>query len=339
MPLLSRVDGGASLRAGLGNEFSGQIVDNISEFEYIPASGGRLRSGTLTFMIPRFSLRRPTTLDAAFDAFSSADGDASYYAGGTELLQVMKMGLAQFDTLIDLKGVDELRGIRVGDDGTIRIGAACTHREIERSAEVLDHLPALVGLEQHVANTRVRNTGTIGGNLAFAEPHSDPATFLLACSATIELAGPGGQRETGIPDFVVGPLTTDRAPEEVVVAIQIPPRQRGEGRGYAKIAFFERPAASVAVRLRVEDGAIASAVVAIGSMTELPMLAETAATALIGGPAEADALAAHLRDLDVFGDVEIVDDLNGSVDYKRHLAGVLLARAARAALDEAVSDV
>ena len=135
-------------------------------------------------MVPRFSLVRPARLPDALAAFAAADGDAAYYAGGTELLQVMKMGFAQFGTLIDLKGLAELRGIEERPDGSLRIGAGVTHREIERSPVVGQRLPGLARLEQHVANVRVRNAGTIGGNLAFAEPHSDPATFLLACDAT-----------------------------------------------------------------------------------------------------------------------------------------------------------
>ena len=96
-----------------------------------------------------------------------------------------------------------------------------------------------------MANVRVRNTGTLGGNLAFAEPHSDPATFLLACGASLELASPSGTRHVPIPEFIIGPLTTAREPDEVLVAIHVPPAAVSEGRGYAKIAFFERPAASV----------------------------------------------------------------------------------------------
>jgi carbon-monoxide dehydrogenase medium subunit len=290
-------------------------------------------------MIPRFSLSRPTTLDEAFEAFSSVEGDASYYAGGTELLQVMKMGFAQFDMLIDLKPVEQLRGIGVGEDGRLRIGAASTHREIERSDVVRRHLPALVALEHHVANVRVRNTGTIGGNLAFAEPHSDPATFLLACDASLELASPSGTRRVPIPEFIIGPLTTAREPDEVLVAIHVPAAAPSEGRGYAKIAFFERPAASVGVRLSVDGDTIASAVVTIGSMTEVPELAEQTAAALAGAPAESSRLAEHLSRADLFREADIVDDLNGSADYKRHLAGVLLQRAVADALDEATARV
>ncbi|MFL5756400.1 MAG: FAD binding domain-containing protein [Chloroflexota bacterium] len=291
-------------------------------------------------MIPRFSLARPMTLDGAFAAFAAADGDAAYLAGGTEHLQVMKMGLAGFGTLVDLKRIEELKGIGI-EDGNVRIGAATTHREIERSDVIGRAVPALVALEGNVANVRVRNQGTIGGNLAFAEPHSDPATFLLACDATVELAAPTGRRTLAVGEFAIGPLATSREPDEIITSIRIPRRRQGEGRGYAKIAFFERPAASVAARVRVEANRIAEATVAVGSLVETPTLVPDAARALVGVPAEegdGDVDRAVATATDAFSTLDAFPDLNGSVDYKLHLAGLLLRRAVRSAIREATTD-
>ena len=289
-------------------------------------------------MIPRFSLVRPATLAEAFMAFDAAGGDAAWLAGGTELLQVMKMGFAQIGTLIDIKRIEDLHGITIEGDGRLRIGAGTTHREVERSPVVRAHRPALARLETGVANVRVRNTGTIGGNLAFAEPHSDPATFLLACGATVELAGPNGTRELPIDGFVLGPLDTARDPDEIILAIRVPPARPGTGRAYRKIAFFERPAASVGIELVVEDRAIGSAVVAVGSLTEVPTLVQEASSALIGAAATDDGLAGVLRAATAtFADLHVSPDLNGSAEYKRHLAGVLLAQAAADALAEALA--
>jgi carbon-monoxide dehydrogenase medium subunit len=287
-------------------------------------------------MIPRFSLARPRTLAEAFEAFSAAEGEGAYIAGGTELLQVMKMGFAQFRTLIDLKAIDELHGIEVSG-GSLRIGAATTHRSVERSTDVMSAFPGLVELERQVANVRVRSTGTLGGNLAFAEPHSDPATLLLASDARVELSSPTGDRALSLSEFIVGPLTTSRDPEEILTGIRIPAARDGEGRAYGKFAFFERPAASVAVRLTVRDGAIDEATVAVGSLTEVPEIVEAAGAALIGASTRAPG------DLDravnaaaaAFGSLDAIEDLNGSADYKRHLAGVLLASTTRAAVQEA----
>lgn len=289
-------------------------------------------------MIPRFHLERPSDLDAALASYASSRGDTAYVAGGTELLQVMKMGLAEFETLIDLKGVRELGGIGLESDGTLRIGATVTHREIERSAIVADALPVLVKLEAGLANLRVRNCGTLGGNIAFAEPHSDPATLLLVCDARVELASLRGRRQIPIADFTLGPLFTARDEDEVLVAIRIPHRGHGVGIAYAKFKFFERPAVSVAVRLRVEDGRVGAADVAVGSATEVPGMVPAAAAPLVGvSPAEIDeALARSVVAMDA---LDAVDDHNGSADYKRHLAAVLLRRVTHAALDEAIARV
>jgi carbon-monoxide dehydrogenase medium subunit len=289
-------------------------------------------------VIPRFALARPTTLPDAFAAYAAAGGDAAYIAGGTELLQVMKMGFAQFGTLIDIKGIAELGGIDTLPDGRLRVGATSTHRTVERSPVVRAHSPALAWLEGRLANVRVRNTGTIGGNLAFAEPHSDPATFLLACGATVELAGPNGSRELGIGEFVLGPLFTAREPEEIVVAIHVPAAAAASGRAYEKIAFFERPAASVGIALTVVNGVIGAATVTVGSMTEVPAVVAAAGAAFEGAEARDESLDGPIRQAaEAFGDIDVVADLNGSADYKRHLAGVLLGRAARGALREALA--
>jgi carbon-monoxide dehydrogenase medium subunit len=289
-------------------------------------------------VIPRFALARPRSLAEAFDAFDATGGDAAWLAGGTELLQVMKMGLAQFGTLIDVKAIADLRGLDRTADGPVRIGALTTHRELERSQLIAEELPGLAALEARVANVRVRNTGTIGGNLAFAEPHSDPATFFLACDARVRLVSARGEREMGVGEFVQGALFTARDPDELLVDITVPARTPASGRAYEKIAFFERPAASVAVRLSVVDGAIGEASVAVGSLTEVPTLVPDASAAFLGTQAVPEALAGPVTaSVDAFGGLDVIADLNGSADYKRHLAGILLGRAAHGALLEATA--
>ena len=289
-------------------------------------------------MIPRFRHVRPVDLDSALEAYAAADGEGTYYAGGTELLQVMKAGFAAFGVLIDVKQIPELRTISIANDGWLRIGAAMTHREIERSAVVAEHVPALTRLISGVANVRVRNAGTLGGNLAFAEPHSDPAAFLLACEAQVELAGPEGRRRLGIDEFVIGPLFTARDPEEVVVAIHVPPAVRGTGRSYQKIAFFERPTASVGLRFVVDGDRIEEARVTLGSLTDVPILVDDVGAAFQGIEARAEAVGDAAQQAAVgLERVDVVADHNGSADFKRHLAAGLLEHAAKTALDEALA--
>jgi carbon-monoxide dehydrogenase medium subunit len=284
-------------------------------------------------VIPRFALARPASVSEAIAAFAAAGDDAAWYAGGTELLQVMKMGLARFGTLIDLKGLPELRGISVDAEGALVIGAATTHRDIERSPIVRRELPALVDLEAHVANVRVRNQGTIGGNLCFSEPHSDPAPFLMACGARLRLSGPAADRWLPIDDFILEPFVTARAADEILVSITIPEAAPNEGRAYEKMKFRERPAVSVAVRVVVSGGAIQAADVVVGSMTDVPLRVPAAAAALVGAPADPSGLGEALAaGAGALAELDAVGDLDGGPDYKLHLAGILLGRATRSAL-------
>jgi carbon-monoxide dehydrogenase medium subunit len=253
-------------------------------------------------------------------------GGATVYCGGTELLQVMKMGLASFDHLIDLKGIDGLRRIDVGSSGELSIGAAVTHREIEQSAAIRAHLPGLADLERHVANVRVRNSGSLGGNLCFAEPHSDPATFLIAIGASVRLRNASETRRLPLAEFILGPFQTAIQSDEVLEGIDVPPLGSSTFVAYQKIAFRERPVASVAVRFTVTDaGIIRSPVLVVGAVGESALaaaaapFAETALTA-VGDliPLAADAAAAGC---------DAGSDLHGSEDYQRHLVGVLAKRA------------
>src|SRR5437016_3618738 len=129
--------------------------------------------------LPRFQLHRPESVEEASDLLRQYGDDAALYCGGSELVLLMKLGFADYGHLIDLKGIDGLRVLHE-HDGALHVGAATTHRQLERSPIVREGWPALARMERNVANVRVRTVGSLGGNLCFADPHSDPATFLLA---------------------------------------------------------------------------------------------------------------------------------------------------------------
>lgn len=277
-------------------------------------------------MIRPFELHRPTTIVDGV-ALLAALPDAAVYRGGTELLQVMKMGFARFAHLIDLKRIPELDGIALAEDGSIRIGAAATHAAIGRSPIVRRAYPAFAALERTVANSRVRNVGSIGGNLCFAEPHSDPATFLLAADARLELLGPSGTRALPIDEFVVDALTTTREPAELLVAVVLPPLAHGSVISYRRIAFVERPAASVACRLTKRDGRIVDARIAVGSVGPRPTLVGDAAIRLVGGALSGIGAVARSATADIGDSCDIEDEPGASAEYVRHLVSVLAHRA------------
>ena len=154
-------------------------------------------------LLHRFDIHQPASASAASQMLAGYGDAAGVYAGGTELLLAMKHDALQYDHLIDVKVIPGLDSIEL-HDGRIEIGATATHRSIERSALVREHQPVLAELESQVANVRVRATGTLGGNLCFAEPHSDPATLLLVLEATVTAEGPGGIREIPIEKLIAG---------------------------------------------------------------------------------------------------------------------------------------
>ncbi|MEZ0239331.1 MAG: xanthine dehydrogenase family protein subunit M, partial [Chloroflexota bacterium] len=162
-----------------------------------------------------FRIARPATLAEASELLLAGAGDAALYAGGTELLLAMKQAGLRYAVLIDLKAIPGLDGITDHDDG-VEIGALATHRSIARSPIVRAAFAELARLEGSIANPRVRSTGTLGGNVCFAEPHSDPATLLLALDATMHVVGPQGDRSLDVAPFTAGPYEAALDPGEVL---------------------------------------------------------------------------------------------------------------------------
>jgi carbon-monoxide dehydrogenase medium subunit len=253
--------------------------------------------------------------------------DAAFYCGGTELLLLLKLGFASFGHLVDLKRVEELGGLRA-ENGDLVVGAAVTHRELERSPLVHERLPALAAMERQVANLRVREVGTLGGNLCFSDPHSDPATFLLVLDAEVECRR-GGEAARRIPisDFVAGPYQTALGEGEVLTSVRIPALPPGAAAKHAKFAFYERPTATVACLARVADGNVAEARVAVGSVGARPVRAATAEHMLTGAPVEelGSGLLAEAGERAAEA-ASPVDDATGSAEYKAQLVRVLVER-------------
>ncbi|PWU23266.1 MAG: carbon monoxide dehydrogenase [Candidatus Rokuibacteriota bacterium] len=282
--------------------------------------------------LPPFDLHRPGSVEEATELLDRYGEEAALYCGGTELLLLLKLGFASFGHLVDLKRIEELQGI-YSDDGHLVVGAAVTHRELERSQLVLERLPSLAAMERRVANLRVREVGTIGGNLSFSDPHSDPATFLLALDAEVECRR-GGEpgRRLPIGEFVLGPYQTALREGELLVSARIPLPDSDTAIAYEKFSFHERPTATVACFARMENGSIVEARVAVGSVGARPTRA-LEAERLLGGapPGELDAgvlFQVGDRAAEAAGPV---DDANGSADYKAQLVRVLVERALRKA--------
>jgi carbon-monoxide dehydrogenase medium subunit len=282
--------------------------------------------------LPPLSIHPVTSVAQATDVLAELGDDAVVYGGGTELLLLMKLRFAAYSHLVDIKPIAELGGIEVTGDGWLRIGGGVTHRAVERSPLVAASWPGLRAMERVVANIRVRTVGSLGGNLAFADPHSDPATFLLAADARIVL-GRGDERRTlPIAEFILGPYETALRPGELVVAIEVPPAAPGAAQNHLRFAFHERPAATVSTYLQLDGGRIAEARIAVGSVGVRPVRALAGEALLVGSDA-ADLDPALLEAAGTAaGEVaDAVADANGAADYKTALVVALVGRSVRAA--------
>jgi carbon-monoxide dehydrogenase medium subunit len=269
-----------------------------------------------------FAHDRPASLEEALTLLSEFGPSATVYAGGTELVPVMKMGLATFDRLIDLKRIPELTVIERVPDG-LRIGSTVTHHRLVTSDIVRSAVPSLSVVAAGIGNIRVRVTGTIGGNLCFAEPRSDPLTLLSALRARITLVGAHGRRELPVADFVTGPYSTQRAADELVVDIIIPADDGVVT--FRKLALAERPVASVACVRRPSTGGDDLLTFVVGSVGPVPTSFGPAVVQFRDEPG-LESVAAGIADV-----CDAESDEHGSEDYKRHLVRVLVRRAARAA--------
>jgi len=278
-------------------------------------------------MLPPFEIHQPSTAAEAAALRARFGESAALYAGGSELLLAMKEGLGGFEHLIDVKTIPGLDAVDVAADGTLTIGAAVTHRTLERSPLARQRFPLLAEMERQVANPRVRSVGTLGGNLCFAEPHSDPPTALLVHGATVVLEGAGGRRRLPLADFIVGPYESALGEDELLTAVEVaapPPRAAS---AYVKFGMHERPTVGVAALL-VPDarGAVAEARIAVGCVGPVATRLGALETALGGLPLAA--VEAGWPAADHAGDdLDAMSDLHGSADYKRAMAGVFVKRA------------
>jgi aerobic carbon-monoxide dehydrogenase medium subunit len=277
-------------------------------------------------MLRRFRLEEPDSVAEVSKLLGQFGDSAKVYAGGTELLLAMKEGLVRYERLINVKGLKQLSEIAI-DNGTIRIGALSTHRQLDTSALLRDKLPTLVKLEQKVANVRVRQVGTIGGNLCFAEPHADPGTLLMALGAKMVAEKSSGKREIAAEDFFVDAYETSLEADEVLTEIRIPTPGANSRSAYLKFGYLERPSVGVAVALKVNAGGLSDAKLAVGCAGPAPRRV-VEAEALLDGKSIEEAT----RNLPAAGAIagraaEAISDLHGSQEYKEHIVGVLLKRA------------
>jgi carbon-monoxide dehydrogenase medium subunit len=276
-----------------------------------------------------FDYHAPTSLQETFDLLSAYGEDAHLMAGGTALVLLLQQGLVQPGHVVGLRGVAELQGIHRLEDGGLQIRAMASHRQAETSADVKSYCPALADNFARVATIRIRNQGTVGGNLAHADPAQDPPPMLIALGGEAVVASREGQRRIPLDEFFVDYFETAIQPGEVLVSIDLPPLPAGTRVTYKK--FLPRTqddyaTVSVAAALRVgADNTCEDVRVALGAAGTTPVHARGVESALRGQRLDADKIkeaAGLVRD-----EVDPLDDLRGSANYKREMARVWTQRA------------
>jgi aerobic carbon-monoxide dehydrogenase medium subunit len=270
-----------------------------------------------------FDYVRASSAAEALAVLAEHGDEAKLLAGGHSLLPLMKLRLARPSVLVDIGRLDDLRYIRE-ENGTIAIGALTRHHELETSALLVEQVPLLREAAHHVGDPQVRHRGTIGGSLAHGDPASDLPAAVLALGGTLVVDGPSGRREIACDDFFHGFLETAVGDDELLVEIRIP-AVPGVGWSFQKFTRRAQDWAIVGVALLhgTSSRGTSHAGVGLVNMDSRPLRATAVEAALASGDGGAAELAAD--------GCEPPADLHASVEYRQHLARVLVARA----IDEA----
>ena len=274
-------------------------------------------------MLSPLTLVQPASVDEASRALAEYGERAKIYAGGAELLLLLRNGLLQTETLIDVKKISRLLRVTTNEN-SIHVGACVTHHELQAHPSTRQHAPAFAYAESQVANVRVRNQGTLGGNLAFSDPHSDPGTVLLIHQASVALGSSRGERKIALGDFFVDMYATALEPDELLLEVEIPFLPMGMKSAYQRLHRYQRPTLGVAAGLRMNNGTIIEARLAVGcagpTAMRLPALEEKITGA--GTDAARKIILADKNNLREI--IRPVDDLLGSAEYKIYMTTVML---------------
>jgi carbon-monoxide dehydrogenase medium subunit len=277
-------------------------------------------------MLNQLKLVQPTTVGEASQALFDYGEKGKIYAGGAELLLLLRNGLLQSEVLVDVKKIKALHRITL-DNGVLHVGACVTHHALENSELVRAHAPSLAYAGSQVANVRVRNQGTLGGNLAFNDPHSDPGTVLLIHNASVVVGNEKGERRLALNDFFVDMYATVLEPGDLLLEVEIPAHPAGMKSAYLRLHRYQRPTLGVAVGARVNSGVFEEVRLAVGCVgPKAQRLAELETKMKATKLTDAKRILAeetnYLREL-----LRPVDDLLGSAEYKLYMTRIMLGDA------------
>lgn len=286
-----------------------------------------------------FEYLEPTTVADACALLKRHGGEAKVFAGGAHLTILMKQGLYEPKILVNIKKIPELKRIDFASKEGLRIGALVTHHELETSALVKEHFPVVAEAEKEVANIRVRNMGTVGGNLASGEPLTDLAQIFIALDGKAKIVGPGEERIIPIEELFVDFYQTSLADDEILTQVTLPllpARSAVEYIRFSSSSVVDKPSVGVAVRISLEGKTeVCEAVrIVLGCVGATPVRARRAEALMAGKKVtmelaqEAGAVASE--------ECNPIADLRGSEQYKRAIVRTLVKRAASKAYERAM---
>jgi carbon-monoxide dehydrogenase medium subunit len=278
-------------------------------------------------MIPGpFSYYRPATVADAVKLLSTLGDEARPLAGGHSLVPMMKLRLATPEHLVDLHGIDGLKGIR-RDGNRILIGAMTTQHDLLASDEIAKSLPILHETALLIADPQVRYMGTIGGNVANGDPGNDMPALMLTLAASYRLEGPNGAREVAATDFYQGAYFTALEPGEILTSVSIPAPAAGHGYAYEKLKrkVGDYATAAAAVVLTMAGGKVASCAIGLTNLHETPLLATDAANAVIG--TSLDDATLKKAAAAAMAIMSPAADARGPIEYRKHVGGIMVTRA------------
>lgn len=273
-----------------------------------------------------FSYVRAASLADAFRLWSDAGPEAKLLAGGQSLLAGLAFRLSEPSALIDISRVPELAGISQAGE-TIRVGAGVTHAELGGNELIRSHVPLLAEAVPLIAHAAIRNRGTVGGSLAFADPAAELPACSVALDAVVIARSAEGERRIPAARFFTGLYATALAPNELIAAVEFPVARAGERSTILELARRSGDYAmtGVAAKARVSGRTLLDPRLAFFGVGDRPIAAERAMAAVAGKQVTAETVAAAQAALD--GDLDPPADQHGGPQMKRHLARVLLGRA------------
>ena len=283
----------------------------------------------------RFDYLEPTTVKKALALMEKHGDDGRVIAGGTSLLIMMRQRLLMPKMVISLARIPKFDTISFNAKTGLRIGAGARHRDIELSPVIKKHYPILHETFHNVAQPRIRNMGTIGGNLAAGDPLTDPGASLIALDAEVVLTSRAGQRTVKLDEFFIDYYQTALHDGELLTEIRVPPPSR---RGWSHIKFTPRSVedfatVGVAITLSVKNGICEDVRLGLNSVASTIVRAKQAEETLRGKAID-DAVLRQMGEV-AASETDPVDDNRGSADYKREMVKVLVQRAAKEALQRA----